>query len=80
MLNDNGNKNEKKKINRSKGTLKRATKKVLLQNELNNDVARFATHDKKILQPYSNVGGKTHNIARFKSFCGSVADMLRVFC
>ena len=27
MLNDNGNKNEKKKkINRSKGTLKRATK------------------------------------------------------
>ena len=26
MLNDNGNKNKKQKINRSKGTLKRATK------------------------------------------------------
>ena len=79
MLNDNGNENEKKII-RSKGTVKRATKNGMLQNELNNDVARFAPHDKKILQPYSNVGGKTHNIARFNSFCGSVADMLRVFC
>ena len=81
MLNGNGNKNGKKN-QWSKGTVKRASKNgatcfaILLQNELNSDVARFATHDKKTLQPYSNVGGKTRNITRFNSFCSSVANKL----
>ena len=58
MLNGNGKENgKKKKIKKkwSKGTVKRASKNgatcfaILLQNELNSDVARFATHDKKNL-------------------------------
>ena len=36
----------------------------------------FATHNKKTLQPYSNVGRKTRNITRFNSFCSSVANKL----
>ena len=44
---------------------------TLLQNELNNNVARFTTHEKKTLQllwlqvmlERSNVGGQTRDIA-----------------
>ena len=51
------------------GDKKRATSFVtLLQNELNSDVARFTTHDKKpcnliCFKTGLNVGGKTRNIA-----------------
>ena len=41
---------------------------ILLQNELNSDVARFTTHIKPVLQQIRlltglNMGGKTRNIA-----------------
>ena len=47
------------------GNKKRATFfATLLQNELNSDVARFTTCEKKTLQQIDlNVGGKTRNIA-----------------
>ena len=51
------------------GNKKRATcLATLLQNELNNDVARFTTHIKPVLQQIRfsiglNISGKTRNIA-----------------
>ena len=51
------------------GNKKRATCfATLLQNELNNKVARFTTHIKPVLQQIRlltalNMGGKTRNIA-----------------
>ena len=56
------------------GTEKRATKNVqlvlqqVLQNELNNDAARYTTHIRPVLQQIRlltglNMGGKTRNIA-----------------
>ena len=64
------------------GTEKRATCfATLLQNELNSDVARFATHSKPFFQQIRlltglNIGSKTRNI---NSFCSNVAKQVARF-
>ena len=73
---NNENKTKQNSLRYEKtGNKKRATCfATLLQNELNSDVARFATHSKPFFQQIRlltglNIGSKTRNI---NSFCSNV--------
>ena len=69
------------------GDIKRATCfATLLQNELNNDVARFTTDEKKpsnliCCKTGSNVSGKTCDMARYSThFAVMLQNKFHVFC
>ena len=69
------------------GDIKRATCfATLLQNELNNDVARFTTDEKKpsnliCCKTGSNVSGKMCDMARYSThFAVMLQNKFHVFC